>query len=207
MSTLSVPAPGSNGSGVSLSAMQAQMAELMGQIAAQNTAMAELAARPPVVVQQAPGVAAPVIAKVAAQPVNVAVWKPGQAIKMTGTPSAKVASSSGKPCGSKSPNGLCQKCNGPFHPVLHYSMEAVLRLDGSADPITHENWKTAKFLGISVDGDYWGNVVLVGFGKDCINLRPKNAVAMAVAMGGDKSTVATHIRGVLNANAGGHLLA
>jgi hypothetical protein len=147
----------------------------------------------------------PTVAKVAAQPVNAPVWKAGMAIKVQGTPAAKTVSSSGKPCGSKSPNGLCAKCNGPFHPVLHYSLEAVLRLDGQDAPITHENWKTSKFLGISTDANYWGNVVIVGFGKDCINLRPKNAIALANGLMGGKA--AAHITAVLKGNGAAHLLA
>ncbi len=215
MSTLSTPAPGSN-NGVSYLAMKTQLDELMANMARQNDVIAQQAAainaRP-----AASGTATPAIPKAAAVPMNTQVWKPGQAIKLGGTPTAKVASSSGKPCGSKSPNGICQKCGyvdesgvfhgAPFHPVRHYSLEAVLRLDGSSEPITHETWKTAKFIGISVEGEYWGNVVFVGFGKDCLNFRPKNAVALAVALGGDKSPLAVHIRAVLTSSGGAHLLA
>jgi len=151
----------------------------------------------------------PPIAKVAAKPVTAPVVKAGQPMKLTGQAAEKTQSSAGKPCGSKSPNGLCAKCDGPFHPVLHYSLEAILPLDGSDQPITHENWKSRKFLGISVDPNYWGNVVIVGFGKDCLNLRPKNAVSLAMALMGKsekRAAAAVHIESVLKANGAAHLL-
>ena len=126
-------------------------------------------------------------------------------MKLDNQAAEKRSTSSGKPCGSKSPNGLCQKCNGPFHPVLHYSLQAIIRLDGMGEaPITHENHKTAKFMGISVDPNYWGNVVIVGFGKDCLNMRPHNAVALAKALATFKA--GQHIEGVLRANGAANLL-
>ena len=217
MSTINVPtlsgAPKPNGSGVSLSEIKAQMEQqqaeqaqsMQAQMEAFQAQMAAILGNLAAAKTGGLAVPVPAIAKVAAQPVNAPVVKAGQPMKLSGQAAEKEQSNSGKPCGAKSPNGLCQKCKGPFHPVLHYSLEAILPMDGSEQPITHQNWKSRRFLGISVDGNYWGNVVIVGFGKDCLNLRPKNAIALAMALmgkptNGGRAVAASHIEGVLKAN-------
>ncbi len=199
--------------GVSLAAMNEtmtqQFAVMMEEIARLKAEKTAESAKPTTLYVPPANGGAPAIAKVGATPFTAQVWKVGQPLKLSGTPSEKsTGTRKGKPCGSgPKSKGLCQKCNGLFNPVAHFSLDAILRLDGKLDPITHENWETSQFVGISVDGDYWGNVVFVGFGKDCLNMRPKTAVRLAKALGGDKSPAAVHIIAVLTANNSANLLA
>lgn len=99
---------------------------------------------------------------------------------------------SSTPCGSKSPKGLCTKCDGPFNPILHYTMDALKELDGKGEI---KNPDGRAFVGVSTDEKYWGNVVLIGFGRDAINLRPKTFLRLAHALGAHNA--ADHVMSVL----------
>ena len=95
-------------------------------------------------------------------------------------------------CGMKSPNGPCKKCNGPFNPILHYTMDALKPMDGKGEVSDPDG---RAFVGVSTDEKYWGNVVLIGFGRDAINLRPKTFLRLAHAIGAFGA--ADHVMAVL----------
>jgi hypothetical protein len=205
MGTLNVPTKPNGVSGVSLIQMQEKFEEMMAEMAALKAEKATPVLTVPTLTiptaQPAQPTAQPTVAKVAAKEMTATVWKPGQAIALNHTASEKASGpTSGKPCGWKSENGPCKRCNGPFNPLLHYTMEAVVRLDGSDAPLTHATWKQARFVGISLGAGFEGNVVIVGFGKEVINLRAKTALALIAAFAGDKSPVAAHIVAVIKAN-------
>lgn len=208
--------------GVSLSSMQQDMeafkAQMMGMMQQIVTAKAEpVAAQPaPLAATMAPPVmaapkgkgkgktlpgnlAAPAFAPPAFQPQMLAPMALAPPIPQVAT--APRVAAGAKPCGSKSPNGLCQKCAGPFNAVRHYSLQGVVELDGKG-PLDMANLKGRRFLGISTDAGYWGNVLLIGFGKDNLNLRPHNFAALASAMG----IAYGHVQQSLTAAQMGHLL-
>jgi hypothetical protein len=165
--------------GVSLSAMQAQLAQMAAELAETKAAAA---AKPQLrTVQSAP-----------AKPAHVPVYS-GKG-KLAAPPKAETAKRTNKSiCGAKSPNGPCQKCNGPFNPIAHYTMDALHAMDGKGDKVTDPDGRA--FIGVSTDDKYWGNVVLVGFGRDTINLRPKTFLRLAHAIGAFKA--AEHVMAVL----------
>ena len=170
--------------GVSLTSMQAQLAQMAAELA-ETRAAASASARP----QLRTATPAPAKPHV---PTNKGTGKlaaPPKTAKRKNT----------SMCGAKSPNGPCQKCNGPFNPILHYTMDAVKAMDGkpldTSKLMTTTDLDGRAFIGVSTDDKYWGNVVLVGFGRDTINLRPKTFLRLAHAIGAFKA--AEHVMAVL----------
>ena len=172
--------------GVSLVTMQAQLEKMAAELAETKAAAA---AKPQL---RTPTAAAP-------KPAHVPTYQ-GKG-KLTAPPKAAETGrkASTTPCGAKSPKGLCTKCNGPFNPILHYTMDAVKAMDGkpldTSKLMTTTNLDGRAFIGVSTDDKYWGNVVLVGFGRDTINLRPKTFLRLAHAIGAFKA--ADHVMAVL----------
>ena len=126
------------------------------------------------------------------QPAHVPTAATGKLTAPAKSDAARRASKS--ICGAKSPNGPCQKCNGPFNPVMHFTLDRLKALDGGNGDIS-QDWDGRAFLGISVDDKYFGNVVLVGFGRDTINLRPKTFLRLAHALEAYKAS--DHVAAVL----------
>ena len=192
MSTSNVVRPTGNGPVVSLADINAKFEALLAQNNAlmdQNRALSsgqgtvmDLSAN------SAPATPAANVKtpKVAPQKSSADVWKQGNAITISGEAKSKV-SGAGTPCGYKS-GKLCTRCNGPFNPVLHFALVVIGRMDGSTAAITETTWKEARFVAITRDADYAGNVYFSGWGNKGVTVSPTSALQLLADVSGKTDT-------------------
>ncbi len=173
-----------NQSGASLTAMQAQMNQMQSMFDVLMSKMAGVPTAEPANVQAEPVFAQPVQAAPAkgkgkkAAPVAAPVQSAPVAFQWGSAPASKSAERKHAACGSKPKKDgsivLCTRCNGRYNPVKHMCLGFILPLDGKGAVDVNNPWGR-KYMGLSADPNdstYHGNCVVVGIGKDTLNLRP-----------------------------------
>ena len=193
MSTLNAVRPTGNGPVVSLADINAKFEALLAQnntLMEQNKALSsgqgtvmDLSANSAPAARPAESAKAP---KVAPQKSSADVWTQGDAITISGEAKSKV-SGAGTPCGFKA-GKLCTRCNGPFNPVLHFALVVIGRMDGSTAAITETTWKEARFVAVTRDADYAGNVYFSGWGNKGVTVSPTSALQLLKDVSGKTDT-------------------